>query len=724
MIRVLITNLQNIVRELKTNKSANLSEWRQRGEKVIFMAALILLPVSLLFSLPTYLTENRYGLIAFDLAIIIILFIRLLYARGTYRFWMTTWLILIYVMMVTFFITLGPYYARPAWLIFSSVVAALFFGTLAGIGAVFINMIILFSLYYLLGPGNTAWTSVYADPFSKYLMFVVNTTAAALLPTLMAAFMLNRLDQTHNVQQQIMQDLQGKIENLKLAEEELRESEERLRAIFQANPDPVVVYDANGYPLYLNPAFTMVFGWDLNEVQGKRIPFVPKDQEKISTDKIKEIYKSGNNVQFETKRLSKQGRTIDILLSAAIMKDIQGINNGLVVNLKDITEQKNIEIQLRQSQKTEAIGTLAGGIAHDFNNILSGILGYAQLTEMDSDDAGKVRKNIKQVVKATQRASDLVQQILTFSRQAEHTTQPLKLFLIVKEAIKFLRSSIPTTIEIQDKISSKATVLADPTQAHQVIMNLCTNAYHAMRDSGGTLSVELDDIEIAQHSHSTTNSHKPGNYIKLEVRDTGPGMDKETLERIFDPYFTTKQLEKGTGLGLAVVDGIIKKHNGFIRTYSEVGQGSTFQIFWPVIEKDDSSGILKKTKTDLPRGTEQIMFVDDETNILATSKIILEKQGYKVTICKDGFAALQTFTKNPNFFDLVITDMAMPHMAGDELSAQILKLRKDIPIILCTGFSETMSEEKATSLGIKGFLLKPIVMNDLTSKVREVLDKK
>ena len=524
---------------------------------------------------------------------------------------------------------------------------------------------------------------------------------------------------------ELAQSANKMIDDRRYAEEQLRKSEERLNAIFKTSPDPVVVYNASGYPLYLNLAFTKVFGWHLNELQGKRIPFVPKDQVKITSAKIKEIYKLGDTVQFETKRLSKHGKTIDIHLSAAIIRDIQGINNGLVVNLKDITEQKNIEIQLRQSQKMEAIGTLAGGIAHDFNNILSGILGYAQLIEMDPDDEGKVRKNIKQVVKAAQRASDLVQQILTFSRRAGQKRQPLKLFLIVKEAIKFLRSSIPVTIEIQEKILSKATVLADPTQAHQVVMNLCTNAYHAMRDSGGTLSVALEDIEIiSQHDHTVTSSYKPGRYVKLEVSDTGHGMDKQTLERIFEPYFTTKQLEKGTGLGLAVVDGIVKKHNGFIKTYSEVGHGSTFQIFWPLIEKDDFSETIKKKKIDLSKGTEQIMFVDDETDILNTSKTILEKQGYKVTTFKNGLSALQAFTEKPDFFDLVVTDMAMPQMAGDELAGKILKLSKDMPIIICTGFSETLSEEKAASMGIKGFLLKPVAMRDLGRKIREIMDDK
>ena len=375
------------------------------------------------------------------------------------------------------------------------------------------------------------------------------------------------------------------ISGRKQAEEEFRKSEEKLKAIFEANPDPVVVYDVNGYPLFLNPAFTEIFGWTLKELQGKRIPFVPDNQQKITHLKIKEIYESGNPVRFETKRLSKQDKTINILLSAAIIKDNHGINTGLVVNLTDITEQKKIENQLRQSQKMEAIGTLAGGIAHDFNNILSGIFGYTQLAVMNINDSVKIKKNLDQVTKGAQRAAELVQQILAFSRQVEYKKNPLALSFIVKEAIKFLHSSIPASIKIQENISSRAMVLADSTQVHQVVMNLCTNAYHAMGHSGGILSVELSDVEITPQRESLPNSCKPGNYVKLEVKDTGHGMNKKTMERIFYPYFTTKKLDKGTGLGLAVVDGIVKKHNGFIKTYSKAGHGSIFQVFWPIIEK-------------------------------------------------------------------------------------------------------------------------------------------
>ncbi|MCD4741784.1 MAG: PAS domain S-box protein, partial [Desulfobacteraceae bacterium] len=277
MIRALVNNLQNIARELTINKLANLDEWRQKGEKVTFMIALILFPVFMPFAIPTYLAENRYGLIAFDLVIMLILLIRLVYKRDSYRLWILIWLILTYITMVTFFITLGPHYARSAWLVFFSVMTALFFGTIAGTVAVFLNMIMLLSLYFFIGSGNTAWASVYADPFAKYLMFVVNSSFIAFLPALMAGFMLNRLNQTHGFQQQAMQDLQRKNKSLNLVEEKLREGEERLKAIFNATPGPVGVYVVNGHPLYLSPAFTEGFGWDLKDVQGRRIPFVPQD---------------------------------------------------------------------------------------------------------------------------------------------------------------------------------------------------------------------------------------------------------------------------------------------------------------------------------------------------------------------------------------------------------------------------------------------------------------
>ncbi|MCP3900905.1 MAG: response regulator, partial [Desulfobacteraceae bacterium] len=367
--------------------------------------------------------------------------------------------------------------------------------------------------------------------------------------------------------------------------------------------------------------------------------------------------------------------------------------------------------------------TLAGGIAHDFNNILSGIFGYAQIAQMNLADPDKANESIVQIVKGAQRATDLVQQILTFSRQTEHEKVPLRVYIVVKEALKFLRSSIPTSINIVENILSESMIMADATQTHQIVINLCTNAYHSMLESGGTLTVGLTETEITQSSYGTGINILSGKYVKLEINDTGHGMDKITLEKIFDPYYTTKEPDKGTGLGLAVVDGIIKGHHGFIKVDSEVGRGTTFQVFWPIIEEKDLSDISEGIKIDLSKGTEQIMLVDDEKDILVPTQTILEKQGYKVTTFENGLTAYEAFTENPDQFDLVITDITMPKMTGNELSEKILKIRSDMPIILCTGYNEKFTEDKAFEIGVSKYVQKPIPSITLMELTREVLDR-
>jgi PAS domain S-box-containing protein len=536
------------------------------------------------------------------------------------------------------------------------------------------------------------------------------------------ARLTNSLEQTNIELEDRVKRRTAKIKKEIIAKKQI---EQELKVIFSTIPDPIVVYNDKGYPLYLNHAFTKIFGWNLNDVQGGRIPFVPENQKQLTLDKIEEIYNSSEPVRFETKRLSIKGKLLDVVISAAVIKDIKGIKNGIVVIAKDITEQKTVEIQLRQAQKMEAIGTLAGGIAHDFNNILSGIFGYAQLAQMNIKNPEKALKKIDQVVKGAQRASDLVQQILTISRHTEQSKQPLALFLIVKEAVKFLRSSLPSTIKIETDIDSKAKILADPGQIHQVIMNLGANASQSMENSDGTLSVSLKDIIITEQDEMLAYTYMPGKFIKLEIKDTGCGMDNQTLDKIFNPYFTTKEIGKGTGLGLAVVDGIVKKHDGFIKLFSKINQGSKFEVFWPVIEEEisvDDEIFFDDIST--VKGSEKIMVVGDEPDILETSKLILEKLGYKVSTFKDGFSAIEAFKENPDFFDLIITDMTMPQMTGDKLAVDILKRRSNMPIIICTGFSEALTEEKAASIGIKGYIMKPFLIKDLEKKIRELLKAK
>ncbi|MBU2630524.1 MAG: PAS domain S-box protein, partial [Proteobacteria bacterium] len=463
-----------------------------------------------------------------------------------------------------------------------------------------------------------------------------------------------------------------------------RENEQRLKAIFEANPDPVVVYDMKGHPLYLNLAFTEVFGWLLNDLKGNCIPFVPEDQENLTKAQIKEIYESGNPVRFETKRLTKHGKTIDVLMSAAIIKDIQGINTGLVVNLRDITGKKRLEAQLLRAQRMETIGTLAGGIAHDFNNILSPILSHTEMLLHDTQEDRSIRNRLNQIHESTKRAISLVKQILTFSRQDNFCLKLIEIAPIIKEALSLIRSTIPTTIGIEQDIDKNCGyVKGDPTQIHQIVMNLATNAYHAMEETSGELKVSLKEVKLNELD-SINLDIGPGLYGCLTVADTGGGMDKDIIEKIFDPFFTTKKIGKGTGMGLSVVHGIVKHMNGAIKVYSEPGKGSKFTVYFP-LEK----GSLEKQKIQenelMPSGIERILLVDDEESVAIIEKQILERLGYQVASFINSVEALDAFRAAPDKFDLIITDMAMPIMPGDKLSAALIGIRPDIPILLCTG---------------------------------------
>jgi PAS domain S-box-containing protein len=388
--------------------------------------------------------------------------------------------------------------------------------------------------------------------------------------------------------------------------------------------------------------------------------------------------------------------------------------------------KKKLENQLRQAQKMEAIGTLAGGIAHDFNNILGAIIGYVEIASLQVPEDNKAKESLKGVLKAGHRAKNLVKQILTFSRNSEQERIPMQISPIVKEAIKLLRSSLPTTIEIRQNIESDTGIMeADPTQIHQILMNLCTNAAHAMREEGGILEVGIRNVEVGSwDSESGHLDMTPGPYLLLTVSDTGEGMTPEVMARIFDPYFTTKEKGVGTGLGLAVVHGIVNIYGGTIRAYSEPGKGTTFHVYLPRIEEAKEMAEDVSRPGVIPTGQEHVLFIDDELVLVEIGKQMLERLGYEVTIRTSSIEALELFRAKPDQFDLVITDMTMPNMTGDKLSRELMQIRPDIPIIICTGYSELISEEKAKGIGIRAFAMKPLVMADLGKTVRNVLDNK
>jgi PAS domain S-box-containing protein len=384
-------------------------------------------------------------------------------------------------------------------------------------------------------------------------------------------------------------------------------------------------------------------------------------------------------------------------------------------------ERRHTEAQLRQAQKMEAIGTLAGGIAHDFNNILSAILGYSELALDDALQGQPSAGYIREILRAGGRARDLVFQILTFSRQTETEAKPILVQPIVKEAMKLLRASLPSTIEISGDTHSDAIVEADPIQIHQVIMNLCTNAGHAMRPTGGTLNVSLSKQSLAGDFTDHQPAVLPGEYLKIAVSDTGPGIDPEILDRIFDPYFTTKEKGEGTGMGLAVVQGIVQNCQGFVTIETSPGEGTCFNVYLPIIHMEEP--VQTKVEVVIPGGHEHILFVDDEPPLADLSKQILERMGYRVTIKTSSSEALELFMSNPESFDLVITDMTMPHMTGDVLTRKLQAVRPDIPVIVCTGYSEKVTQEIIDRLKIRALIMKPIIRDELLLTVRQVIDE-
>ena len=514
------------------------------------------------------------------------------------------------------------------------------------------------------------------------------------------------------------------ITSRKRAEKALNESEARLKKAQSVGEVGSWEYDiAKGEIWGSEQAFQM-YGIErtspylpLNEVEA----CIP-DAQRVNKALVNLIQKNKKyDIEFEVHR-KIDGKVILIRSVAELVFDNECPVKVLGV-IHDITEQRKIEDRLKQSQKMESIGTLAGGIAHDFNNILFPITGHAELLLEDIPQDSPFRDSINQIYTSAMRAGELVKQILTFSRQDTNGLEVMKMQPIIKEALKFIRSTIPTTIEIKQNINPDCGVVkADPTKIHQIIMNLATNSYHAMEDTGGTLTVSLRKIKLGQLD-LIGHDMKSGDYICLTVADTGVGMDKVLIDKIFDPFFTTKKKDKGTGMGLSVVHGIVKNMNGVIKVYSEPGQGTEFHVYLPM-EKSSSEKQVTNLKMEIQGGTEHILLTDDEESILIMIKKMLERLGYKVTSYTNSIEALDSFRVAPEKFDMVITDMQMPNMTGDKFAAELIKIRPDIPILLCTGFSETMSEEKAISLGINGFLLKPMIMKDLSQKIREVLDKK
>ncbi len=396
---------------------------------------------------------------------------------------------------------------------------------------------------------------------------------------------------------------------------------------------------------------------------------------------------------------------------------------GIIHVARDITAQKSLESQLRQAQKMEAIGTLAGGIAHDFNNILGAILGYADLAMLEVGD-GPMRENLEEIRTAGLRAKDLVAQILSFSRQGESVRKPLILVPVIKETLKLLRATLPSTITITQDISCEnGRIMADPTQIHQVLMNLCTNAYHAMRDHRDPrLIVAVSAETIEEPLVGIIDTIAIGRYLVLTVADNGIGMDEYVLERAFEPFYTTKSKGEGTGMGLSVVHGIINTYGGGVVVESAPGAGTTVKVYFPRIDQPGEAEAVEKVATMPARGGGRVLLVDDEDSLAQMGKRMLDYLGYEVTVRTSSVEALELFRSRSADFDLLLTDQTMPNMTGLELCRRILEIRPEMPALICTGFSEVLTDEIVAKAGIRKLLMKPLAIHDLGDAVAAALE--
>ena len=515
------------------------------------------------------------------------------------------------------------------------------------------------------------------------------------------------------------------ISERKLVEEKMREYKNRYQALFDRSLDCVFIHDFKGKFIDANEAAIKMLGYDKHDLLNLSMKdILSKDQYPLAILVVKELQENGFQKKLTGFRLKhKNGQSVDVeTTSAVIYKDgqpfaIQGI-------ARDITEKLKMEVQFHQARKIEAIGTLAGGIAHDFNNILTAIIGYTEMAQYALPKDSPAAAHISKVYHAGSRARDLVKQILAFSRQTEYDLKTIKIQDVVKEAITFLRASIPTTIDIRQNIQADcAPIKADPTQIHQIMMNLCTNAYHAMRETGGVLSISLRQTEINLDNKGAGGiSSRPGAFVSLSVRDTGTGIEKDVLEKIFDPYFTTKPKGEGTGMGLALVHGIVKSYGGDISVDSEIGKGTTFRIFFPVAAEALLSGQNDDAGSPAPRGHEHILVVDDESVVADINRQTLESLGYQVSAFTSSETAMTNFLTKTDIYDLILTDMTMPRLNGLQLAEKIHAVRPDIPIVLCTGFSDLITEEKIHAAGIRKMIMKPVFRNDLAAAIRMALD--
>ncbi len=727
----------------------SLAFWRVNILATILMASAALCTLALGAVLFLAIRLDLWHLLFFDL-LVYALSIPLLLVRGpSYeaRAGFTSLLIYLIGLVVTIF--MGPLSGGPLWLFGFAIFAGVFLGAKAALAAAIVNAITLVALCALILTGKIAQGLPFFLTTEAMVAAVASFTVLNLLTGLSISFLVKGLGISHQKEKALSstldserrhlvaakQRLEVEIQERRSAEAAVRESEQKYRLLADNVSDIIWMIDIKTLRMtYVSPSVERVRGYTPEEVMNQPLERVlsPGSYEMVKQKfgdllRRKETIQPRQTFTLEVEQFKKNGEKIHSEVTVSFIRDANERPVSVLGVTRDITERKRaeearvkLESQLRQAKKMEAIGTLAGGIAHDFNNILSSIIGFTELCLDDAPKGSLLRDNLNEIFTGGKRAKELVKQILTFARQADDQASPIQVGAIAKETIKFLRSSIPRTIQIVADIQSDALIMGNATQVQQVIMNLFANAADAMEE-GGVLKVSLNDVVFSDILQLPAQDMHLGRYLKLVVQDSGAGIPPNVLPSIFDPYFTTKAVGKGTGMGLAVVHGIVESYGGRIVVESAPGMGTTFTLFLPATARQAAA---QEVEIDyLPGGRERILFVDDEAAITAMGCQLLERLGYAVVAQTSSLEALALFREKAEDFDLVITDVTMPNLPGDKLVQELRAIRPDIPIILCTGYSARVSEDNAAALGAQGFAYKPIVRADIARLVRNVLDE-
>ncbi|WP_051327325.1 response regulator [Desulfatibacillum aliphaticivorans] len=695
-----------------------LSFWRERILFVLFFVTTVLGPIALIPSVILSFQVDRP-----DIAIVDILAyftaVFLLFSGKRLSLKARAWAAfgMLYSLGVFLLFTLGFHGAGYIWLFGASVLMGGIGGMRMAVWSLIINVLSMIGVGVFIAYKAPGWTSSLENPVNIWWVMTVNFMLISAMITITATIML--------------EGLKNAFDRERKAGRTLAVSQEKYKSLLETLPYGIQEIDLNGQVKFVNLAYQRVSGYLYEELVGTYAWDFAPDPEELEVQK-RRFDKIRDNMPpphpFTRPFLAKNGDILDLQVTWDYSYDQAGNLEGYLTVITDVTAQlkaenirKDLEERLKHSQRMESIGTLAGGIAHDFNNILNSIIGFTELALDDAKPGAQQEECLQEVLRAGTRASGLVKQILTFARRGSEEPKPVRVSSITKETLQLLRSTVPPSIKIKQNIQSESLVMADPTQIHQVLLNLCTNAVQAMEEKGGLLQVDLADVLVDAELASRTPNLHPGEYLKMGIRDTGYGIPADAIQSIFEPYFTTKGFGKGTGLGLAVVHGIVQNCGGEILASSKVGGGSEFTIYLPLV-KGKAEALPENRFGHAPKGREKVLFVDDEPSIVKLGGKMLERLGYTVTTHTSSLQALELVRNKPNGFDIVITDMTMPDMNGDVLAAELMKIRPDIPVILCTGYSNKITPEKAMDMGIKAFAMKPLVKSELAKSIRKVLD--